>query len=267
MYTVLHIEQSEFFCKVIESVLKKKEYTYIPTDSYNEALRLLEEYDIDLIVTSLYGKGSTIEDFIKNINMYGFGEIPLFVVTSNTMDEKKKELINLGVSEYIIKEDLEQEFTNHIEAIFQEHEYMTNLKEAKIAVVEDSSFESLVEKNIFKKYGIENVEYYKTGRQLIDSGKKYDLYLIDIILKDEFGKDLIRKIRRNNINSSIIAVTGLDNNKTLSKILDGGADDIINKPIDENLFIAKLRSNIRIYTLNKKLKTIIKEMNSKESKN
>ncbi len=78
------------------------------------------------------------------------------------------------------------------------------------------------------------------------------MYLIDMVLENEFGKTLIRQIRRNNINSSIIAVTVLDNNKTLSNILNCGADDIINKPLDEKLFIAKLKSNIRIYTLNKK---------------
>ncbi len=55
----------------------------------------------------------------------------------------------------------------------------------------------------------------------------------------------------------------MDNNKTLSNILNCGADDIINKPLDENLFIAKLKSNIRIYTLNKKIKSILKEMKNK----
>lgn len=89
-------------------------------------------------------------------------------------------------------------------------------------------------------------------------GKKYDIYLIDIILKNEFGKDIIRKIRRSNIDSSIIAVTALDNNKALSKILDCGADDFITKPIDEELFIAKLKSNVRIYSLQKKLDKFIK---------
>ncbi|MCS4526512.1 response regulator, partial [Clostridium botulinum] len=31
----------------------------------------------------------------------------------------------------------------------------------------------------------------------------------------------------------------------------------------ENLFISKLKSNIRIYTLNKKIKSILKEMKNK----
>ena len=81
---------------------------------------------------------------------------------------------------------------------------------------------------------------------------------MNIILKNEFGKDIIRKIRRSNIDSSIIAVTALDNNKALSKILDCGADDFITKPIDEELFIAKLKSNVRIYSLQKKLDKFIK---------
>lgn len=76
-------------------------------------------------------------------------------------------------------------------------------------------------------------------------------------MKNEFGKDLIRNLRINNIEAIIVAVTALDNAKTLASILDVGANDIISKPINENLFISKLKSNIRVYTLNKKIQTIL----------
>ena len=174
------------------------------------------------------------------------------------MDDKRKDLVNLGISEYILKKDLEEEVRNYLDSIFRTDEYMRDLQEANIAIVEDNEFFRELEKEILRSRRIYNVDYYKDGKSLIDSGKKYDIYLIDIILKNEFGKDIIRKIRRSNIDSSIIAVTALDNNKALSKILDCGADDFITKPIDEELFIAKLKSNVRIYSLQKKLDKFIK---------
>ncbi|WP_061320381.1 response regulator [Clostridium botulinum] len=263
MYTVLHIEQSDFFCKMVENILREKNYDYIATDSFNEAYNLINEYDIDLIITSLYGKGGDIEDFIKNIGYMDSNEIPIFIVTSDNDHEKKKNLLNLGVFDYLLKDDLKEEITKHVDAVFQDDEYMKNLKEAKIAIIDDNSFDCTLEKDMLARYGIQNVDYYNSGKELFNSNKKYDMYLIDMVLENEFGKTLIRQIRRNNINSSIIAVTVLDNNKTLSNILNCGADDIINKPLDENLFISKLKSNIRIYTLNKKIKSILKEMKNK----
>lgn len=48
------------------------------------------------------------------------------------------------------------------------------------------------------------------------------IYLVYSILKNEFGKELVRKLRVNNIESIIIVVTGLDNTKILASILDVG---------------------------------------------
>ncbi|MCY6959795.1 response regulator [Clostridium brassicae] len=260
MYTVLHIEQSDFFCKMIKNILKEKDYDYISTDSFSEAYQLLNEYKIDLIITSLYGKGDSIEDFIKNVNYTTDAEIPIFVVTSNNVDDQKKNLLNLGISDYILKDDLEKEITKHIDTVFRDDLYMQTLKKMKVAIIDDNAFESTIEKDILTKYGVEHIDSYKSGKQLFQSNKKYDIYLIDMVLENEFGKNLIRQIRRNNINSSIIAVTVLNNPKTLSSILDCGADDFITKPVEEHLFVSKLKSNIRIYTLNKKIKDVLKEM-------
>lgn len=193
-----------------------------------------------------------MEDFLKFINKKY--DIPVFVVTSDDVEDNIKSIINLGINEYIHKKDLEFELKKYLDTVFRTDEYIKDLQEANIALVEDNDMYTKISKNILNKNNILNVDYYKDGQTLLNSGKSYDLYLIDIILKNEFGKDLIRKIRRNNIDCSIVVVTALDNNRTLANILNSGADDIITKPIDEELFIAKLKSNIRVYSLQKELK-------------
>ncbi|ATD55465.1 response regulator [Clostridium chauvoei] len=252
MYTVLHIEQSEFFLKIVKSEVLGKGYQYISTESFNEASRILENDKIDLIITSFYAKGGKLEDFVKDVNSEY--NIPIFVVTSNDVDESSRNIINLGISEYILKKDLQVEIKKHLDTIFREDEYMRCLKEVKIAVLEDNKLERIIEKKMLEDHGIKNVDYYQSGSDLLNSEEKYDIYLVDIILKNEFGKDIIRRIRRNNIDSSIIAVTGLDNQKTLANLLNTGANDFITKPVNEDMFIAKLKSNVRVYNLEKKLK-------------
>lgn len=151
MYTVLHIEQSDFFCKMIKNILKEKNYEYISTDSFNEAHTLMDKYKIDLIITSLYGKGGDVEDFIKSVNSKTSNEIPIFIVTSDNNYEKKTNLFNLGIVDYLLKDNLKEEITKHIDAVFQDDEYMANLREAKIAIIEDNSFDSIIEKDILNK--------------------------------------------------------------------------------------------------------------------
>lgn len=257
MYTVLHVEQSEFFLRIGKNIIEEKNYRYIATNDINEASSILRNNKVDLVITCLYPEGGNIEDFIKEVNSKY--EVPIFVVTSNNIDAQKKDLINLGVTEYILKNDFEDEIGKHINYVFQYDQYMNDLREVKIAVVEDSMFERERQKEIFDKHEIENVDFYESGRELVNSGRVYNIYLIDIILKDEFGKDLIRNLRINNIEAIILAVTALDNYKTLASILDVGANDIISKPINENLFIAKLKSNIRVYTLNKKIQMMLEK--------
>lgn len=252
MRNILHIEQSSFFKTLVEKIVVEKGYRYINAKEFKEAKEILSKESIDLLITSLYGKEGILEELIQHVN--NTYDIPVFVVTSNDLNEDRRDLINLGINEYILKKDLEDKIRKYLDNVFITDIYMKDLQEAKIAIVEDNDFFIDLEKKILKDNGILNIDYYKNGKSLLDSEKKYDIYLIDIILKNEFGKDIIRKIRRNNIESSIIAVTALDNSKALAKILDSGADDYITKPIDEELFIAKLKSNIRIYNLQKQIK-------------
>jgi len=256
MSNILHIEQSSFFEKLLENIVLEKGYIYTNVKDVFKAREVLELKDIDLIITSLYSNNGEVEEFLKFVNRKY--DIPVFVVTSDDVDDNRRDIINLGINEYILKKDLEVEIKKYLDTVFRTDEYMKNLQEANIAIVEDNDMYTKISKEILEKYNILNVDYYKDGQSILDSGKTYDLYLIDIILKNEFGKDLIRKIRRNNIDSSIIAVTALDNNKALANILDSGADDFITKPIDEELYIAKLKSNIRIYNMQKKINKLEK---------
>lgn len=254
------ILKKTIFRKMLKGILDKKGYYYIATDNFAEAEEILNREHISLIITSFIADGDTIEKFISNVNFGEHREVPIFLVTSNEMDSDKKRIMNLGITDYITKDVFLDEISKHIDMIFQEDQYMNDLKEAKIAVLDDSNFELKRNKDILDKYDIKNVDYYSTGRELLNSDKKYDIYLIDIVLNHEFGKNIIMNIKRNNINSSIIAVTGITNPKTISSILNAGADDFITKPVEENLFIAKLKANVRLYSLNRKVKKLMKEI-------
>lgn len=262
MYNILHLEKSDFIKKIVKHTLLENGFNCISVDNSSEVYNILANKDqhVDLIITSLLIPGDTIENFMKTINNTLKVDIPVFVVTGNEIEDNKKRILNLGVSDYITKDCLADELLKHIQYVLTDDELMKCLQESKIAVVDDSTLDQSIMKDILAEYGIFNVDLYNSGFALADSKKNYDLYLIDLVLEKEFGKNIILRLRRANIDSSIVVVSSITNNKTLASMLNAGANDYIRKPIQKDIFIAKLKSNIRTYSLIKKIKNQYKPL-------
>ncbi|MCX7746033.1 MAG: response regulator [Clostridia bacterium] len=246
MFSILHLEKSELIKQMVKDSLMSKEVKYIPVDSVDMARPFIFSKKLDLIVTSMIGDLKEIEVFIKEINTGINKDTPIFIVTSNDMDDSVKSILNLGVSDYIHKNSLVTEISKHIDVLFHQNNLLNSLREMSIAVIDDSILDQAVVKDLLSKIGVTQIESYKSGHELFSSGKQYDLYFVDAVLKQEYGKSLIMQIRRNNLNSTIIIISSLNNSKTVAGLLEAGANDFISKPIDENIFIAKLKANMRI---------------------
>lgn len=256
MYTILHLEQSSFIKKLVKNILLENGFNCISVDTAEEAYGTLRDLNgkVDLIITSLLLEDTSIEEFMKTINNNNLNKnIPVFVVTGNELENTQKRILNLGVSDYITKNNLGEELLKHVKYIMKENELLNCLKEAKIACVDDSHFDRTIMKDILSRHDVQNVDFYSSGKDLIESQRHYDLYLVDIVLENEFGKNIIIRLRRDNINSSIIMTSSLTNTKTVASMLNAGANDYIRKPIQEDIFMAKLKSNMRTYALIKQL--------------
>ena len=53
MYNILHIEQSGFFSKLLEKIVKEKGHKYINVRDFNEARDVLNSQNVSLIISSL----------------------------------------------------------------------------------------------------------------------------------------------------------------------------------------------------------------------
>ena len=128
-----------------------------------------------------------------------------------------------------------------------------------ILVVDD---EKAVQKAIKAAYNSENMEVTiaSGGYEALSLIKKYkhDLILLDILMPDMVGFEVIRSIRSLQIHTPIILLSGKSEeyNKILG--LGLGADDYITKPFSVALLISKSKALIRrnnIYS-NKTLKDL-----------
>lgn len=85
-------------------------------------------------------------------------------------------------------------------------------------------------------------EFYKKLDELVP-----DLILLDVMLPDESGYDIVRKLRKRSATHDIpiIMVTAKTTEMDMIKGLDGGADDYIKKPFSIMELITRVKALLR----------------------
>ncbi|MCO4321791.1 response regulator transcription factor [Aliidiomarina quisquiliarum] len=78
----------------------------------------------------------------------------------------------------------------------------------------------------------------------------YDLILLDIMLPDGNGVDLLHKLRRKGVVTPVIILTAKDQISDRIKGLNAGADDYLVKPFDLTELTARIAAVTRRYTGN-----------------
>ena len=117
-----------------------------------------------------------------------------------------------------------------------------------IYVVEDDSNISEIETFALKNVGYE-VESFGTARGFYQAlrEKNPDLILLDIMMPDEDGLDIIKNIRNNLTTRDIpvIMVTAKSSEIDKVKGLDAGADDYVTKPFGVMELISRVKALLR----------------------
>lgn len=119
-----------------------------------------------------------------------------------------------------------------------------------IALVEDEKDLNDLIKTYLEKEGYNVTSYYNGDTAIKDSNKDYHLWILDIMLGDDIsGYDIIKKIREDNNDVSVIFTSARD--KDLDKIigLELGSDDYITKPYSPKELVLRVNNIIRrVYT-------------------
>lgn len=119
---------------------------------------------------------------------------------------------------------------------------------ATIYIVEDDVNIREIERYALKNSGYE-VEEFETGKELFARLKSRmpSLILLDIMLPDEDGMDILAKLRaeKNTASIPIIMVTAKTTEMDKVKGLDQGADDYITKPFGVMELISRVKALLR----------------------
>ncbi|MBI9097216.1 MAG: diguanylate cyclase [Spirochaetaceae bacterium] len=248
--TVLHVDRSVFFQKVVKSTSKIESVDFLSSDSIEESLKLLSENSIDLIITGQQLKDGSAKEFLQKLNHSQFNDIPVIIITSTDDFATREVFFNLGVVDFISKSDFSPDrLKAHLKHFERQDSIIEDLKKTSIAVLDDSLLSLNVISSILKMYNLKKVAMFSDAEEFSRINKVFDIYLVDLMLPKISGEQIIIELRKKYPHAVIIAISSLDKFNTIVHVLESGADDYIIKPFDARFLMARLKSNFRHHQL------------------
>jgi two-component system cell cycle response regulator CtrA len=116
----------------------------------------------------------------------------------------------------------------------------------KILIIEDDLALANNIKLSFKKLNIQN-DHVVSAEEAFDflGIYTYDLILLDIMLPDSSGFDILKELREDGILTPVLILSGLNNHDDKLEGFKQGADDYITKPFDKDELLARVHAIVR----------------------
>jgi DNA-binding response OmpR family regulator len=127
------------------------------------------------------------------------------------------------------------------------------MNSTQILVVEDELEISRLIEMILKKKGY-SVLTVNDGLSALNilKNQNFDLVVLDWMLPQLSGIDLIKEMRKNNNLTPAIFITAKTQPEDIVLGLESGADDYLTKPFESSILLARVESVLRRYNLQKK---------------
>lgn len=117
----------------------------------------------------------------------------------------------------------------------------------KILIVDDSMFMRRILINILNKAGFNDIIEAENGKEAIQKFKreKPDLVLLDIVMKDEYGTDVLKDIMKIDPNAKVVMISSVGQEAIIKETLESGASDFIVKPFKEEQIISVIKKVLK----------------------
>lgn len=115
----------------------------------------------------------------------------------------------------------------------------------KVLIIEDDKvLSNIIKKTIIDKYEVEQ-EYDGISGYMLANRNIYDIIILDLMLPEMNGHEVLKKLRQNKINTPVLILTAKDGIEDKINELECGADDYLTKPFEARELIARLDAIIR----------------------
>ena len=254
---VMVVDGSKVVRRLIEQLLKADlpGVTVLACESGAEAKKQLEAGVVDLVTTALRlpdMDGLELARYIREHSPQAY--IPIIVVSGDVNERLVNRELGDVVTDYF---DKSLGF-NALSAFIRGYVHPQSQVSGEVLYVEDSRVVALATRRMLEKYGLtvlhvtsveDAVAHLETG--MVQGRVGADVVLSDVNLKGDLtGGDLLERIRTEFGYSKgqlpVLIMTGDDNPQNQATLLRAGANDLVQKPIEERLLVTKLLFQMRV---------------------
>ncbi|HAI47221.1 MAG TPA: response regulator [Stenotrophomonas sp.] len=261
---VMVVDGSKLVRKLIADVLQRElpAVEVVGCASIEAARRALEAGPVSLVTTSLTlsdGDGLALARLVRETA--GQAYVPVIVVSGDAQQHLEQRRFTEYVTDYFDKALGHEALATFIRGYVQPE----TIPGATILYVEDSRVVAEATKRMLERQSLrvlhvmtaEEAFALLTAESLGRSSHRIDLVLTDVTLKGELsGRDVVERVRVDfgygKRRLPVLVMTGDGNPHNQSGLLQAGANDLVQKPIEERLLVTKVLFQLRLSRLNDK---------------
>ena len=255
---VMVVDGSKVVRRLIEQLLKADlpGVTVLSCETGAEAKQHLESGVVDLITTALRLPDMDGLDLARYVREHAPQAYIPIVIVSGDVNER---LINRELSEFVTDYFDKSLGFNALSQFIRGYVRPESQVSGDVLYVEDSRVVALATRRMLEKYGlnVQHVTSVEDAVALLETAMAQgkipgaDVVLSDVNLKGELtGGDLLARVRNEFGYSKgdlpVLIMTGDDNPRNQAELLRSGANDLVQKPIEERLLITKLLFQMRV---------------------
>lgn len=254
---VMVVDGSKVVRRLIEQVLKADlpGVTVFACESGAEAKKQLEAGIVDLVTTALRLPDMDGLELARHIREHApQAYIPIIVVSGDVNERLVNRELGDAVTDYFDKSLGFNALSTFIRGYVRPESEIRGV----VLYVEDSRVVALATRRMLEKYGLtvlhvtsveDAVAHLETG--MVQGRIGADVVLSDVNLKGDLtGGDLLERIRTEfgyaKGQLPVLIMTGDDNPQNQAVLLRAGANDLVQKPIEERLLVTKLLFQMRV---------------------
>ena len=234
---------SEAAQEVLRPMIDEDKYRLVLTTSGLDAIRIIEEKDISLLIASceiIDFDGWKLTRLIRS-NIFQYDQVlPIILLTENKPTNLPKVTIrDFGINSLLTRSELPQ-LSSTIEQLIAEPGLGLEVPTA-LLVEDNKNNAQLIKKILSNRF---EVEIATDGLMGLEAWKerKHDLVLLDVMLPKMAGPAVLTEMMKIDPGQVVIVITAHGTSQMAQDMMMGGASDFVTKPFraDELRLIAEL---------------------------
>ena len=243
--TVLIVEDSRSFALSVESAIKRdSSFEVIIALNYAEAVDLVNSNrdEIFLAVTDLNLPDAEDAEAVRLMSQEN---IPCIAFTGNFSSKLRDVVLNLGVADYVLKKGHQD-----IDYVVRTIKRLSINRTLKLLVVDDARSSREILKALLRQqcYEVTAVSSGRGALELLATGEKFRIILVDLIMDEMDGFQLLSELRKNYdvTQMSIIGVSGKASSEQIAKFMKYGGNDFLLKPFQQEQVACRVNANAQL---------------------